>query len=313
MLSTILIVLLSVILLIGLTLVLRPNEILSKQIIKDKVTTPESNFILWKNNNIHYTDEGEGEVVLMIHGLGGSFYNFEGLKNEMKSNYRVIRVDLPGMGLSDMSHITEDTNYLKEYLEFFNFFLEDRAINSCYVMGNSLGGMVSWVLAATFPDKVKGLVLFNSAGYEVDKVISRAAGPIRYPWFSPVMRKGLPQFLTRLALPYLFGDKSKIHPDEYKNAYYLINREGNLKTVIGLSSHTEQAPDLDLLKNITAPTLIFWGKEDAIIPVKHAHYFERDISNSKAIIYSPCGHMAMTEFPQECYKEFELFFNSKSI
>lgn len=294
-------------------LFLRPNHILTKEIAKSRATVPESQFIDWKGSEIHYTEEGQGDTVLMIHGLGGSFHNFEEMKNEMKDQYRVIRVDLPGMGLSDFNHIGDDTNFLEEYLDFFLFFIEQKGLDNFYVMGNSLGGMMAWMMAEVLPEKVKGLVLFNSAGYDVSKVIVNAAGPMRWRWFAPVLKKGVPTYFVKLALPYLFGDKKKITQNDIFYADTLINTEGTLTTVNMLSSNTSQAPDSALIKNIKTPTLIIWGKEDKIIPVEHADRFVRDLTHTHSIIYSPCGHMAMMEFPKEAYREFELFFNQKEI
>lgn len=303
-----LILLLSICLLLGVFLIFRPNQILSKEFVKSKLLTPESKFISWKGNDIHYTEEGRGDTVIMIHGLGGSFYNFEGLKDIMKNNFHIIRPDIPGMGMSDFRHLNKNTNFTAEYIDFFSFFIESLKLERFYVMGNSLGGMLAWMIAETYPEKVKGLVLFNSAGYESEKVIKHAAGPLRWSWFAPVLNKGIPKFLIYNFLPRLFGDKSKVTQEELLHAHYLINRESNLKTIAGLSSNTSQAPNPELIKKISVPTLIFWGKEDIIIPVRHAKLFNQDISGSQSIIYSPCGHMAMIEYPEDVYNNFKSYF-----
>lgn len=288
----------------------RPDEILSKEFVKSVTITPASKFIRWKGNNIHYTDEGSGPAILMIHGLGGSFYNFQGLADQLKNEYRVIRVDLPGMGLSDFNGCSSQTDFFAEYSDFFNSFINQVGIDSMYVMGNSLGGLMSWIVTATHPDKVKGLVLINSAGYEIDKVLVEAAGPVRWPWFGQFLDKGLPEFVANYCLQRPFADKSKVNPSESKYAYNFINREGNIKTFISLAT-CGQTPDTTLIKTIQTPTLILWGKEDIIIPVEHAEKFHRDLPNSKVKIYSPCGHMAMMEFPDSVAYEFKKFFAKK--
>ncbi len=286
----------------------RPNEILSKDFVKSEITTPHSRFIQWKGNNIHYTDEGSGPTILMIHGLGGSFYNFQGLADQLKNEYRVIRVDIPGMGLSDFNSCSSQTDFFAEYTDFFKSFIEQVHIDSMYLMGNSLGGMMSWMITTRFPDKVRGMVLINSAGYEMEQILANAAGPLRWKWFGQILERGMPRLLTDYCLWHPFADKNKVNPAEYGLTYNLLNREGNIRTLTSLAT-CGQRPDTTLIQSIKVPTLIIWGQEDVIIPVAHAEKFHRDIPGSKVKIYSPCGHMAMMEFPEEVAGEFKKFFN----
>src|SRR4051812_15585136 len=86
----------------------RPNDIISKAQAKAELSSPASHFIQWRNAEIHYTDEGSGFQVLMIHGFGGSYTNFNQLTALMKNDYRVIRIDLPGFGLSDFPAVKEN-------------------------------------------------------------------------------------------------------------------------------------------------------------------------------------------------------------
>ncbi|MCO5231692.1 MAG: alpha/beta hydrolase [Chitinophagales bacterium] len=282
----------------------RPSEIKSREFVKSKVLTPHSHFIQWETNEIHYTDEGKGETILMIHGLGGSFYNFQGLTNELKDSFRIIRVDLPGMGLSEFKQCTRNTDFFEEYLNFFQSFFEQLQLNNVHVMGNSLGGMMSWILAAKFPEQIKSLTLINSAGYEIDKVLVDAAGPARWPWFGKVLKKGFPKFITNFALSRPFADKSKIDPYELGITYYMLNTTSTINTLLSLAT-SGQAPDTSIIKTIKAPTLIIWGQNDIIIPVNHAKKFKEDIPNSYMKIYQNCGHMAMMEYPKELALEFK--------
>lgn len=291
-------------------LAFRPSQILTKEFVKSKMSTPHSKFFHWKENEIHYTDEGSGQVILMIHGLGGSFYNFQQLSNQFIGEYRVIRVDIPGMGLSDFKHVKRDTNFLEEYTNFFQEFVEHLEIKSFHIMGNSLGGMISWITTTVMPDKIESLTLINSAGYDVKKVLVSAAGPIRWKWFSPVVTKGLPRRITNHCLTRPFADKSKVNPAELEFTYWNLNRKGNINTLTSLAT-SGQNPDEFLIKNIQCPTLIIWGQEDIIIPVAHAYKFSNDIANSEVKIYSPCGHMAMMEFPDRVANDFRNFIKDK--
>ena len=261
----------------------------------------------WKGNEIHYTDEGEGPVILMIHGLGGTFYNFQDIAELLKNDYRIIRVDIPGMGLSDFKQVTGKINLIEAFSGFFKHIIEHLDLKSMYVIGNSLGGMMAWIIAINMPERLKGLVLISSAGYEVDKVIIDAAGPARWKWFGFFLKKGLPRVITNFALSRPFADKSKVNPQEYDIQYTVLNREDNIQTLLSLATSINQAPDPNLIKQVQAPTLIIWGQEDPIIPVRHAAYFHRDIAQSQVKIYSPCGHMAMMEQPEKVVADFKEF------
>jgi pimeloyl-ACP methyl ester carboxylesterase len=287
-------------------LFLRKNHIHTTEEARQVALQPSSQFITWKGNDIHYTDEGNGPIILMIHGFAGSFYNFQALSEKLKDKYRIIRVDLPGMGLSDFSQSGNGLDYYREYKDFFTKFIDSLQLDSFYVMGNSLGGSMASLVALSFPDKVKGLVLLNSAGYEMHKVIKKGAGPLRWRWFKPVLERGLPFYVVKFGLMYPFADRSKFDKSELPIDYALVNREGVLTALNNLAS-SRQELDTSAFKRIKAPTLIIWGKEDVIIPVAHAEKFHRDIPNSIVKIYSPCGHMPMMEIPDSVVVDFEKF------
>ena len=177
-------------------------------------------------------------------------------------------------------------------------------------MGNSLGGMISWITTTVMPEKITSLTLINSAGYDVQNVLISAAGPIRWKWFSPVVARGIPKRFTNHLLTRPFADKSKVDPNELEITYWNINRKGTINTLSSLAT-SGQNPDEALIKTVLCPTLIIWGQEDIIIPVAHAYKFKEDIANSEMKIYSPCGHMAMMEFPDRVANDFRSFIKEK--
>lgn len=284
----------------------RPNLILSTEEAKEQVLQEGSKFITWNGNQIHYTDEGQGPVVMMIHGYGGSFYNFQAITLQMRDRYRIIRPDLPGMGLSDFKQSDGQIDYFSAYQDFFATLIDSLGIDSMYVMGNSLGGAMTCLVAASFPEKVKGVVLLNSAGYEMEKVIVKGAGPFRWKWFQEVAAKGLPMPIVKYGVEMPFADRSKVDPTEFPIDYAMINRNGVIQHLSNLAGSGQEV-DTTMIAKIKAPTLIIWGKEDVIIPAEHAERFKRDIKGSEVKIYSPCGHMPMMEIPDSIVVDFEKF------
>lgn len=296
-----------------LILSLRPSNIISKEIAKKEGSVADSKFLIWKGNEIHYTDRGRGEIILLIHGFGGSYYNFEALSRKLSNNYRIINVDLPGSGLSDFNHSSKpNTIFFDEFKDYFSFLVDTLNLESFHVVGNSLGGVMAYSLAVSMPEKVKDLILLNSAGYELDKVISKGAGPLRFKWVKPLVEKGAPMFLVKYFVTFPFADKSKVDTSEFRYDYLLTNRKGNLICQVDLAS-SHQYPDTTIIKNIKCPTLILWGKEDNIIPVEHAGKFKRDITNSHVKIYSPCGHMPQMEIPDSVLFDLKRFYIENKI
>lgn len=284
----------------------RPNEIIPEEYILEKHTTPISKFFIWKGNKIHYTEQGAGETIVMVPGFGGCYFNFNDIAKNLSKDYRVISICTPGMGLSEFKQCHPQLDFFTEYKDLFRKLFETIQVDQVYLMGNSLGGLISWEITLDQPDRVKGLVLVNSAGYELSSVLANAAGPLRYKWFGTVLAKGMPRFITNDCLKRPFYDKSKVNPVELDLTYDFLNKKGTINTLLSLAT-CGLKPDTETIKNINTPTLIVWGQNDIIIPVSHAHLFHRDIANSQLKIYDNCGHMAMMEYPDEVAGDFRAF------
>ena len=285
----------------------RKSLIVPKQTVIEKYAVPSSKFLNWNGTNIHYTDEGSGPTVLMIHGFGGSFMDFATLDSLIKNRYRVIRVDLPGFGLSDFPQLDEnDRDYEKMYSRFFNYFLDTLNIDSMYLAGNSMGGMMSWLLAVEHPDKVKKMVLLNSAGYDMEN--TRKKLKFSNEWLQTIFQRGIPEFVISGALKNIFYAKSENVSFKIKRTADFWNKEGNLPVIFALAS-SHDFPDTTLIRSVNCPTLIIWGKQDNLIPCAMADRFHRDIPNSREIIYDSCGHAPMIERPLDVERDVIRFFN----
>jgi pimeloyl-ACP methyl ester carboxylesterase len=290
-----------------LLLVFHPDITTPKQDVKQELSSPHSHFLHWNEAEVHYTDEGKGTPVLMIHGLGGSYTHFNKLAELMKDDYRIIRVDLPGFGLSDLPKLSAGENYVQKYEEYLQFLFDTLQLDSVYVIGNSLGGMVTWVAAAKFPAVVKKIVLLSPAGYDLEKVLA-AREKFRYDFMQWIAARGMSLSMSRAGLRKAYFNDDKVEESYVRLINRFVNIKGNIpnKLKIVLS---ESFPDTALLQNIQCPTLIVWGREDAVIPVAHAERFHRDVKNSEVVILDSMGHCPMLEAPQKtselCVRFFE--------
>lgn len=286
----------------------RKSQILSRQSVVEKYRLPESRFLNWNGTEVHYTDAGQGPVVLMIHGLGGSCYDFATLDTLMRGEYRVIRVDLPGFGLSDFPPQPTDTpDFPEVYLDFFNYFLDTLHVDSLFVIGNSMGGMMAWYLAVHEPGKVKKLVLLNSAGYDLENVVKHVTKRSSSKWVQRLVRRGIPKYMTEVGLKGVFYDKSKLTQAKIDRVNDFWNTEGHMQVIFGLAS-TKKFPDSALIRQIQCPTLILWGKQDALVSPEHAERFHHDISRSRVIVYDSCGHVPQMERLSDVYRDVSQFF-----
>lgn len=279
-------------------LFLRPDKTIAKAKMTEMYANEGSRFIKWRNAQLHYVDEGSGDPLILIHGYGGSHRNFKALADRLKNHYRVIRIDLPGFGLSDMPSQLKNESLIELYRSYLSFMLDTLSQNPVYLGGNSMGGWMAWEAAALRPEKVKKLILMSSAGYEMEKVKEAAAAIMNSSFVELLFLKGMPEYFTQQGAEKCFYNSEKIDFNEVKINNDMWNREGNLSAALLLATANEK-PDTLRIQQVACPTLIIFGENDEIVPSQHAYRFHRDIAGSKMLLYKECGHIPMVEKPEQ--------------
>lgn len=260
-----------------------------------KYITNESKWINVSELKVHYRDEGNGPVLLLLHGTFSSLHTYNAWNEILKKKFRVIRLDLPGFGLTGPS---PNNNYsISQFTTFLENFTNLLGIKDFYLVGNSLGGWLSWEFAVLNPEKVKKLVLIDSAGYINDH---------NYPLpfviaQTPVLRNVfnfIPKAVVRRFVRQVYHDQSKVTSDIVDRYYDMIHRDGNKEAFVHIanSNYKQNTHNLSLL---TMPVLILWGGQDKWLNVEHAYKFQRDIPNNDLIIYDNVGHLPMEECPEK--------------
>lgn len=288
-------------------LFLRSSQVKSSSFVINTLKQKDSKFFRWRGVDIHYIDEGSGLPILMVHGLGGSHRNFQKLSHEMKDSFRVIRVDLPGFGLSGFPE--SGHHYLTMYQDFMTDFINHIGIDSMVLIGNSMGGGISWLTTLNHPDKIKGLVLISAAGYDLQKVKKGVVRFARFGIAQKLFYKGMPMLFTRNTIKRVYYNPSLVSKDDLKKTNLMWNKEGNIHAFFELA-HSEDLPDETRIKEIKTPTLILWGANDKLVNVKYADRFKQDIKNSNVVIYDQCGHVPMNEKTLEVKRDIEEFLKS---
>lgn len=220
------------------------------------------------------------------------------------TQYRIIRVDLPGFGLSDFPE--EEKDCLNLYQKFMRDFEDHLQIKDYYLLGNSMGGGISLMAAHDHPENIKGLILCASAGYDLKQTSKHASGFFRIPFAEQLLAKGIPLWINQLTINKVYDQPELISEDEIKIKNRIWNKEGNLTVFIRIAQN-DQFPDEKFISAIRVPTLVLWGNQDQIIDVKYAGYFDRDIHDCEVIRYEHCGHMPIVEKAEQAKQDIERF------
>lgn len=291
-----------------LILYLRPSQLISREEAVKKIQQPHSKFYNWNGSSIHYVDQGKGPVIIMIHGLGGSHRNFEKLALALQDSFRVIRIDLPGFGLSEFPK--EQHDYKKVYENCLADLIQTLQLDSVTLIGNSMGGMVAWNYCAHTPDAVRNLILMGSAGYDLAAARKQAVSIASLPLAEKIVSKGVPLWITQQGVKRCYYNDNIINPIEVEKANVFWNTKGNLDQFFRLI-HSNDFPDENDIKNIKTPTLIIWGENDEIAPLKNAYRFQKDIIGSTLKVYPRCGHMPQNECTQVLASDIKIFISKK--
>lgn len=280
---------------------------IDQQALIEKYTSAHSRFIDLGGNRIHYRDEGQGEVVVLLHGTASSLHTWDYWAQELSKHYRVIRMDLPGFGLTGPDY--RDRYEVADDIAFLNNFLARLAVERVHLVGSSLGGRIAWDYSIANPRQVKTLTLINSLGYP-QKRWPPAIELAQWPVMDSVMTHVSPRFLYETGLKEVYFDEQQV-TDSLVDRYYELSRyPGNLEAFPKRVS-AKLDTQADKITQISVPTLVLWGQEDIYFPVESAHRFHQDIATSTLQVYPSVGHLPMEEVPEQSLGDFVKFINDK--
>jgi pimeloyl-ACP methyl ester carboxylesterase len=250
---------------------------------------------------VNVIELGSGPPVVFIHGLSGSWQNWLEQLPVFAREHRVIAFDLPGFGASQMPR---EKITISGYGRFVNALLDELAVSSAAVVGNSMGGFIGIELAIRFPERVERLVLVSAAGLSIEYLRNERAlavlGTIenRLAAYSGWLASRSDALARRPgARRMIFGIVAH-RPDRLPGPLVAEQVRGSGKPgfLPALDALTDY-PIRDRLGEIACPTLIVWGAEDKLVPARDADEFARLIPNSRKVVWQQTGHVAMLERP----------------
>jgi pimeloyl-ACP methyl ester carboxylesterase len=263
--------------------------------------TKESMYIQVGDATLHVRKCGTGPYLFLIHGSFSSLHTWERWEDILGHSFTTISLDLPGHGLTGPN---KNQNYSTDYYADLIFALADTLkVDTFYVAGNSLGGMVAWKMALHNPDRVKKLILVDAAGYEKSLTGSVTKRPFIFRMLeikplALLLTKVTPRFLLKMNLKDVYGDPEKFTDKELDRYYELMRREGNREATLKRLQHYGRNLQ-DSIKFIQVPSLILWGQKDRWIQAENAYRFHNDIGSSHVIVFPHAGHIPMEEVPEK--------------
>lgn len=268
--------------------------------LKQKYANEFSKFVEIDQMQVHYRDEGKGEVIVLIHGTGASLHTWDDWTQALKQDYRVVRLDLPAFGLTGAN--SNGDYSIKNYTSFLHKFLKTINVDSCYMAGSSLGGNIAWNYAVDYPEYVKKLILVNASGLPTGKsqpwIFKLAKTPVLNSMFLYIT----PKSIIKKNLEQVYDDDTKITESLVSRYHQMSLREGNRKAFIDRAKTDFKLSDsinINRLRKVASPTLIIWGENDLWIPLENGEKMDKLIPSSELAVIKNSGHVPMEENPKE--------------
>ena len=244
---------------------------------------------------IRYKDTGprDAPAILLLHGFGSSLQTWDAWADSLDKRYRVIRLDLPGFGLTGPS----PTNDYSEQTdtETLTRFIDQLGVTQLAVVGHSMGGKMAWSLAASQPARITALVLMAPDGYPRPEDIGTK--PYASSSVMHLTKYFLPKYFLEKSLEPAFYDATQLNETLVNRYYDMLRAPGVRAAILARGDQTVYTDPVPRLKRITAPTLLLWGEEDQMIPSRNAQDYERDIPRSTTVLLPQSGHLIQEERP----------------
>ncbi|MBK9505651.1 MAG: alpha/beta hydrolase [Chitinophagales bacterium] len=248
------------------------------------------NHTIIEENGFKYVEVGEGEVLMLLHGLFGALSNFYDIIEGFKKTHKVV---IPILPLYDLP-IEETT--VGGYVNYVERFVAYKGYQKVIVLGNSLGGHIALIYALANPDKIKGVVLTGSSG-----LFESAMGD-SYP------KRGDYDYIKKKA-ELTFYDPKFASKELVDELFDIVNDRAKVIRVLATAKSAIRQNLAEEVAKISAPTLLIWGNNDTITPPFVGEEFHKLIPNSQLFFIDKCGHAPMMEQPEEFNRYLGKFLN----
>ena len=248
------------------------------------------NYEIKQQDKFRFIEEGDGETLLLLHGLFGALSNFKDLVEHFRTQYKVV---VPILPLFDLDIFHTSVGGLEKYVQKF---VEARGYDHIHLLGNSLGGHVALVHILKHPEKIKSLTLTGSSG-----LFENGMGD-SYP------KRGDYEYIKKKT-QLTFYDPETATKELVDEVFEITNNRIKVIKIIALAKSAIRNNLGEELNQIKQPTCLIWGNNDTITPPFVGREFNRLIPNSELHFVDKCGHAPMMEVPDEFNKVLDAFLH----
>jgi len=245
--------------------------------------------------NFSYWEKGEGQPIIVLHGLMGDLSNFDGIFQYFSQhNYHVI---IPQLPLYSLPVIQTNVKNLAKYVRDL---IKLKGLDKVVLLGNSLGGHVALYFTKHYPELVKALVLTGSSG-----LYEKSLGST-YP------KRGDKEYM-RKKIEEVFYDPAVATDELVESVMDTVSDRGKVIRTLAMAKSAIRHNMADDLPNMTMPACIIWGKNDKVTPPEVAEDFNKLLTDSDLFWIDKCGHTPMMEHPDEFNQILHRWFKERNI
>jgi pimeloyl-ACP methyl ester carboxylesterase len=235
--------------------------------------------VIQKEQGFQYVEQGQGPILLLLHGLFGALSNFHRIFEGVAHQYRVI---IPLLPIDAKTHTDASIDGLTSFVEEF---VAMKGLSDLSLLGNSLGGHIGLVYTLRNPEKVRTLTLTGSSGL-----------------FESGMGSGFPRRSSyeyiKERVAYTFYSPETATKELVDEVFSIVSDNYKTLRILRIARSAQRHNMSQDIVNIQVPTLLIWGLNDNITPPHVAHEFDKLIPNTELRFIDQCGHAAMMEKPE---------------
>jgi pimeloyl-ACP methyl ester carboxylesterase len=258
-----------------------------------------------EGNTLEFIEKGNGETVICLHAIPGSYNDYSGVLDALSTSHRLIAVAWPGYGVDPTPLAKMDLTSPIYFASLFQQFLQKLDIKKAIIIGNSVGGYVAIRAALDKPEIVRGIVLINTAGFTKHNFLSRFFCRLKGTyWGTRILTYPLALAYLRKRNPIVQGMLNRA------KSIFFNPRLIELEAKMWLAFLRKDSDLTSLVRDLRVPTLLFWGKKDIILP-----WWTDGKSCAKAILHAKLvlmntGHAPHAEAPEKFIQEVQGFLKS---
>jgi len=249
---------------------------------------------------IHLRDEGprDAPVIMLLHGSNADLHTWEKWADNLKQDYRVIRYDQIGHGLTGPA--IDDDYTLSSFVGDIHAVAEKLELESFTLAGNSMGGWIAMGYALEHPERLNGLVLVDASGAPIKR---EGGGNLAFklaamPGVGRTMSALLPRSIVESSLSQSVTNQDIVTAEAVDRYWELARYPGNRSATRKRFSTLRHQYTESEAANMAVSTLVMWGEEDALVPFAAGQWYDEHLPNAALVSYPGIGHIPMEETPE---------------